>query len=158
MLLKDLASCLGNVKGKVIVFLGSCGSGAAVLNNDADGQAMAAQFNRCAVNAFAAADTRLVANTGEFRSNKFCVLTAANYKQNSIGADNPEDGSPFPRYIALGVNGSMPADTGGDGMVNLQELYTYVYSRVLSEAQSYGSEQHVQVYPENEAYALFRRQ
>ena len=135
------------VKGKVIVILQACGSGAAIWESDLEqngpeeGTAVssisydpAAWTNR-AVSAFSAADPGIrsaetgefEANTGEFRVlNKFYVLASSRYGENSYGYNNK--GSHFIICLSDGVGskGNMPADTNNDGTADLAELYNYI--------------------------------
>lgn len=138
MMLKDLASALQAVPGKVIVILESCGSGAAIYDNSNGGSNRKARyeaikkrseaFDKAAINAFAnvdkgvwvpcgtsdSGDTR--ANTGEFRlENKFYVLTASRYQELSWGN---EANDPYYSYNyftmwltqGIGTTDAMPAD------------------------------------------------
>lgn len=155
LLLKDLASALQAVPGKVIVILESCGSGAAVYANNSSGgsdrKAMfetfkkrSEAFDAAAIRAFANADTGVRvrygasdsgdtrANTGEFRvENKFYVLTASRYQELSWG-NEAEDADRAYNYFTLwlvqgiGVSGAMPADANNNGQTTLNELYRYI--------------------------------
>jgi len=114
LLLKDLASALKAVPGKVIVILESCGAGAAVYANNSSNasgntgsekkalydtyKAETRAFDAAVVRAFSDADTGVVvsngtgglsSNTGEFRvENKFYVLAASRYQELSWGNEN----------------------------------------------------------------------
>ena len=112
--LRDLATTLGMVPGRVIVILESCGSGAAVYANNANGvrksnkalfeeaKQRTEAFDAAVVKAFSNAESGLKttiqggtgdsggpqSNTGEFRvSKKFYVLTASRYLQLSWGTE-----------------------------------------------------------------------
>ena len=154
--LGDLASWLKAVPGKVIVVLGSCGSGAAIVNNgklcfvaDSSGEADAV-FSDAVIRAFAEADT--VSNTGEFRDGKFYVLTAAAHQESSWGYEGPYSYyNIFPYYFAKGANTGKPADANKDGVITLQEMFNYTYTQSLNEV-----DQHAQVYPTNSSYPLFK--
>ena len=186
--LTDLASWLKAVPGSMIVLLESCGSGAGVYQNANGGTTRIGFFDaKAAIDVFAAADTEIVTeetleyfydemgeplvtedgtpivNVGEFRvANKFYVLTASDYLENSYGmAEDFQTTSGsynvFPYYIKQGVgtSGSMPADNyssygNGDGKLTLNELYHYVYDYSLSL-------QHTLVYPTNSSFVLFKR-
>ena len=161
--LGELAGWLKEVPGKVIVVLGSCGSGAAVIENGAvrfvsdTGYDADARFTETVVQVFADMDEALPAegeqpNTGEFRASKFYVLTAASHQESSWGwegGSNPHN--IFPYHFAYGAMGSKPADANGNGTITLSEMYNYVYTMSLEEA-----DQHAMVYPENSSYALFK--
>ena len=186
--LTDLASWLKAVPGSMIVLLESCGSGAGVYQNANGGTTRVGFFDaKAAIEVFAAADTEIVTeetleyfydetgeplvtedgtpivNVGEFRvANKFYVLTASDYLENSVGmAEDFQTTSGsynvFPYYIkeGVGTSGSMPADNyssygNGDGKLTLNELYHYVYDYSLSK-------QHTLVYPTNSSFVLFKR-
>ena len=176
MTLSELATCLKAVPGKVIVFLASCGSGAAVLSNNGEISFVAdanelgdidALFNSAVVQAFADADEILpaedgapVADTGEFRDSKFYVMTAAAHMESGWGIEPYYNY--FTLYITKGAGSGKPADANGNGTITLDELYDYVYRNVYAEGPFYDSEtgtyvyQHVQVYPENSSYRLFK--
>ena len=164
MTLSELATCLKAVPGKVIVLLGSCGSGAAIISNG-DGEVRfvpnysdeaALQFCGAAIEAFAAADELLpnedgVANTGEFRESKFYVMTAAAHQESSWGYEGSNPHNIFPYYFAKGAGTGKPADANGNGTITMLELFNYIDSYALSEGP-----QHTQMYPANSTYALFK--
>ena len=173
--LSELRDALLKVPGKVIVILESCGSGAAVYASNGSGSRLdslaksAEAFNARAVEVFRSADPGVVdsdyaANTGEFRrENKFYVLTASAYREESYGYSNGYN--VFTEHLAKGVgkSGNMPADKAyvgnGNGTVDLHELYRYIsgesdYSRIKIGAFYYY--QHVQVYPSDLRFALFK--
>ena len=169
-LLSELADCLKAVPGKVIVLLGSCGSGAAIIQNgtlrfadDPSGRSDEV-FTEAVIQAFAAADEETaVSNTGELRSSKFYVLTAAAHQESSWGYEygGDMDGyNLFPLYFSQGAMGDKPADANGNGTITLNEMYNYVYENCYNAGPFYESGeyvyQHVQVYPENSSYALFK--
>ena len=163
--LPDLASWLNAVPGKVIVLLGSCGSGAAILGNGAEltpeeAAEAQARFNEAVIRAFAEAEGD-ASNTGEFRTNKYYVLTAAAHMQSSWGYEPWGDGvgaNYFPLAFMQGAMGSKPADTNKDGLITLNEMWLYC------KEEAYGPYwdgtgyyyQDVQVWPENSSYPLFR--
>ena len=173
----ELADLLSRVPGKVIVMCDSCGSGAAIYagtseQNRARAKAEAAALDAALVSAFQSADPGLPvdangnavfgdeANLGELRiANKFYVLTAARHNEMSW-----EDGTNgmFTQWLADGVgeSGRMPADRNNDGAATLNELFRHVDSCGADEwfydGQSH-YQQHVQVYPKNSSFVVFRR-
>ena len=172
--LTDLANALKAVPGKVIVFIESCGSGAAVYGNGDSLKNAAVAFDQAVVDAFAAADPGmeveirpggmasdgLVKNTGEFRQeNKFYVLTASRHLEDSWGSNNWNF---FTKWLTEGIGTSraMPADANGNGQTTLNELYQYI-SKEGDDYPFYSGGryyyQHVQVYPANSGYVLFVR-
>lgn len=179
--LRELAAALSNVKGKVIVWLSSCGSGAAVYedgvpqNGDSDfnpAPVNPAALNAAAVEAFSAYDSVVNLNTapsgdfavsdtaafetGEFRqSGKFYVLTAARYHQVSWGAAGGVR-SEFIGFICDGLgieNDYMRADANRDGKLTQHELFMYIKAR--EEDPEHRVNQDVQTYPLNSDYDLF---
>ena len=182
--LETLASWLGLVPGKVIVILGSCGSGAAVFEG-ADSQngiaANAAQadpdaFNEAVVQAFAGEDRLVLSgehtyyfgenggdatlqfNLGDFCTSKFYVLTASRHQELSWGSER-ERCNIFTKHLIAGVSNTMPADTDGDSAVTLHELFLYIKENatgpyVVSGVTYY---QNVQEYPKNSSYKLFKK-
>ncbi len=163
MTFQELADCLNQVPGKIIVFLGSCGSGSSIY--EANGSAAgpeesfdAAAFTASAIDAFAALDP--VANTGELRSSKFYVLTAAAHQEYSWGySDN--SCNYFTNFITKGCGSGKPADSNNNGTITLGELYRYVYDNCVAKAHHLDDDptdyyQHAQIYPENSSYALFK--
>ena len=176
--LSVLRDLLLEVPGKVIVLLSACGSGAAVYESNgiqSGNQPIdrAAAFNARVVEAFRSADPGVMesdyaSNTGELRRvNKFYVLTAAAYKEESWGYEESRTNS-FVQHLTKGVgkSGSMPADTkyagNKNGMVDLHELYRYISATgdyVLNTDDKKKEKfyvQHVQVYPSGVRYALFK--
>ncbi len=166
LLLGELADWLKAVPGKVIVVLGSCGSGAAIVNNgrlsftpDAGGRADRS-FSEAVIRCFEEADRSLRADepqTGEFCESKFCVLTAAAHQESSWGQEGYNPYNYFPYYFALGADVGMPADSDADNTVTLNEMYQYCLENAAGpyyDGESYYY-QHTQVYPENSSYPLF---
>ena len=174
--LGTLAEWLSAVPGKVIVLLEACGSGAGVYVEESSSNALSA-LNSQVVNAFQAADQALTTGvkeyvfnaegeqeptrtprTGELRKEKFCVLTAAAYQQESY--DYFFDGI---IVNGVGLTGAMPADVegDGDGVVTLNELHRYIQRMgdhyPLGLKSNFYTTQQVQVYPENSGYPLFSR-
>ena len=159
--LKTLANWLNTyVKGRVIVIIGSCGSGAGIFNtyyeqnsSSASSQTgYTAAFVKRAVNAFAAIDSGvdiIEPNFGEFRKpNKFYVLTSARAGETAwfkVGGY-----SYFEKTLAQGVgsSGNMPADDNRDGVVDLEELFTYISQRMPdTEGKNFGDQWYWKLVP-----------
>ena len=165
------------VKGEVIIFISACGSGSAVYLNDEeqngvrrivsnsyndDGEIIAQK----AISAFSAADPGIIVSTddvvanstGDLRKPKFYVLTAARHHEDSWGYE--PDGNIFADYItkAVGRSGSMPADMDKDGVVNLDELFSYIKNHTDYETRTFQNRyhEHMQRYPAGSTYPLFR--
>ena len=179
--LVELRDMLLEIPGKVIVILESCGSGAAVKSNGASGMETVARaaeaFDAQVVDVFRSADPGLMesnyaANTGELRKvNKFYVLTASGYREESYGGEPTTPGKNgynyFTQWLTEGVgkSGSMPADEKFAGnendMVDLHELYRYIsnvgdWNKIWIKSKRSNFFQHVQVYPSDLRYTLFK--
>lgn len=182
----QLANALKAIPGKVIIIVESCGSGSALYsqydtqNSAVPAEVECAAFDVAVVRAFEDADPGLlvdgnghvyandgaVPNVGELRvDNKFYVLTASRHKELSYGWETSGDYSGsnsnnwFTKWLCdgIGTSGHMAADTDYNGTTTLNELFSYI-SRVGDNHQmSGGGYQHVQVYPKNSGYALFKR-
>jgi len=169
------------VPGKVIVLLNACGSGAALYqpghpenSYDPAAQAMAS-FDAAAVRAFSGldegiwvdedgqgvSDAVVAANAGEVRlANRVYVLTAARHGEKGWTGGSKLTGptSWFVKWLTDGIGGNMPADTNKDKRVTLGELFTYVSGKSnTTPVGSEGEYQHVQVYPSNSDFAMFRK-
>ncbi len=163
---EELAEELSKVRGRVIVILDSCHSGASIAKSDEENQKDLEAFNQAAIDAFSGycleakgeegdPNTRM----GELKQSKFIVITAASAGQSSY--DGKFDGSgyyqgAFCAAIIKGLGctypnghytGSMPADTNGDGKITLKELYDYAAWQARSWApqdiQYYGPDSEV---------------
>ena len=166
--LSELASELSKVKGRVIVVMDSCHSGAAIGKSTDD--ALDAWFD--AVNeAFSGyyLETEGNAKAGEFKQSKFVVIVAAHSSQYSW--DGRFDGSgynqgAFTASIIKGMactypngsynGGNMPADSNKDKLVTLRELYDYAYTAAYNWTYSSGDPQRAQYYG-TDGEILFRR-
>ena len=174
ILLEQLAAWLKDVPGKVIVLLGSCGSGAAIVNNGTVSYVPSSSgeyeglINDYVISVFdeqnemiPVSDDGVISNTGEFRSSKFYVLTAAAHMESSWGMEGETlTGSYnyFTTYLAYGIGNDHEADANKNGTMTLKEVYNYVYDFALGpyyDGRSYYY-QHVQMYPVNSTYPLFR--
>ena len=164
----ELANALSKVKGRVIVILDSCHSGAAIGKSAISKQEMEQlikAYNEAAIAAFSgyriAASEEDIAKIGELATSKFIVITAATASESSW--DGSFDGSGYRqgRFTAAVIkglgcsypngtySGSMPADKNGDKQITLKELYDYAYNTALNwgstaqHAQYYGSDSEV---------------
>ena len=164
----ELASALSKVKGRVIVILSSCHSGAAIGKGEAAEDALEAH-NQAIIDAFANVETE---KYGEMATNKFIVMTAAAAEEVSWSMSGGScDGSGYPQsFFAAAIikgmgctypygnyTGSTPADNG-DKLITLKEIFQYSYNQAISWNDRYSTKtrQHAQYYgPDNEI--LFRR-
>ncbi|MBR6039574.1 MAG: leucine-rich repeat protein [Clostridia bacterium] len=175
--MQELAAELSKVRGRVVVILDSCMSGAAIEPKSAQNaigpdpmDEVSEAFFESAVEAFSgyyldAEDGEPASNTrmGEFRKSKFIVITAATAYRSSY--EGKFDGTGYYqgaftaalikglgcKYPKGNYSGSMPADTDSNNKVTLYEIYRYAYDQAYSwtgqYAKYYG--------PNNEV--LFRR-
>ena len=174
--LSTLRDALLAVPGRVIVMLDTCGSGAAVYAKgaSADPARALARFDEAVVRAFSEADPGVAlpegdifAKTGELmRVNKFYVLCSSRYREDSWAYNNSRGGgSMFTDWLVEGIgkSGNMPADRkyagNGDNVADLHELYSYISNVGDNYPIEYGDTivyQHVQVYPSNTRFEMFR--
>ncbi len=156
----QLASELNKIKGRVIIILDCCQSGAAIGKGDSfDADA----FNRAAIEAFSGYTLEPTdgVRSGELKKSKFIVITAAHSTQYSY--DGMFDGSgnyqgAFTAALIKGMgctfpNGaigssSMPADKDNNKKITLKELFDYTYSTAYNwtnsqQAQYYGPDSEV---------------
>ena len=161
----DLAEILSGVKGRVIVILDSCYSGAAIAAKGASrgGNPLDA-FLKDAVSSFSGytlSPEGISKRSGELAASKFIVLAAATEEE--VAGETILDGyrcGIFTYSMLKGLGcvypdgaytGAMPADDG-DLDVTLQEIYSYAYR----EANRIYSYQHV-VYYGTGSEVLFSR-
>ncbi len=179
--LYQLADALEAVPGEVIVVIESCGSGAAVYDPaHPEEQNAASRLSADGiVNAFPSekldrADDVIYifdengngqiiqSRIGEFRKpDKFYVLCAARYLQDSWGTEGPPARNYFTQWLTdgVGTSGRMPADSDRNGVLTLNELFSYISSVGDNRPfGNYGDTQQVQVYPTGSSYELFRDQ
>ena len=153
------------MRGRIVVILDSCHSGAAIALDGGASETDA--FNQAVIEAFSgyyleddAQEGEPGTRMGEMRTSKFIVITAAGYWQSSY--DGKFDGSGYDqgaftaalikgmgcRYTSGKYLGSMPADKNNDKKVTLKELYDYIVQQVRSwklsqSAQYYGPDDFV---------------
>ena len=139
---EELAELLSAIPGKVIVILDSCGSGAAI-SDGTDTQSKAAardfspqQFNSGVISAFSRFN-RITTYSSELRQSKFSVLTGSAYEQSSLSAYRDGIwGGLLTRGISESVGrafgggwyGTYPADTDGNNLIAMSELYAFCQS------------------------------
>ena len=131
------------------------------------------KFNQAAVSAFSAADPGFflpsavkkpsLKSTGNLRTNKFYVLTAARHHEMSYGIEGDKAQNYFTKWLIEGIGSasSSPADLSpADNILTLDELFAYI--RDNYNDYSFGTLadgtvlcQHVQCYPQGSLYPLF---
>ena len=177
--LYELAGALENVPGEVIVIIEACGSGAAVYDPaHPDQQNSSPRLTADAIaNAFPdrkldrAEDVTYIydengagqivrSRIGEFRvPDKFYVLCASRYLQDSWGTESSPAHTYFVKWLTdgVGTSGRMPADSNLNGVLTLHELFSYISS--VGDSRQFGpynATQQVQVYPAGSSYEMFR--
>ncbi len=157
----ELASALSQVKGRVIVVMDSCHSGAAIGKSAGS---LTDAFNESAIAAFRGDGE--TAQWADLANSKFIVITAASYSESSW--DGSYDGSgtrqgAFTAAFIKGLgcsypngtySGSMPADTDKNLSVTLKEIYTYASRQ--AQTWTSGDAQHAQYYG-TDSTVLFKR-
>lgn len=140
---RDLAEHLSAVKGRVIVLIDACRSGAFIQKNnsspeDSDPNA----FNQAIIDALAGYTDVLSSNSGELRQPKFIVITACRADQNSVEVrfhGRSYSQGLFTTVLLNGMgcdypkgayDGSMPADKNLDGNITPPELAAYIKKTV----------------------------
>ena len=172
--MSQLATELSKVKGRVIVILDSCHSGAAI-GKDGSKDLLRAH-TQAVIDAFSGyrieASEEDVAKYGELATSKFIVITAARSDEvcwNTLywGIDGGDYSQGF--FTAAFIkgmgctypngtySGSMPADTDGNKQITLKEIFSYAYDLALYWSDDMDlSWQHAQYYgPDSEV--LFKR-
>ena len=168
---QELAAALSRVGGRIIVILDSCHSGASIARGQGDSFDPEA-FNSSAIAAspFSPPESRSMAafsaytmrargaRSGELATSKFIVITAASADQSSYGSSYGYDGSGYAQgcFTAAFIKGmgclypnglytgATPADTDGDSIVTLSEIFTYAKNaasgwKPAQTAQCYGT-------------------
>ena len=169
---KQLATALKKVKGRVIVLVDACHSGAMIgrkgagMRSTADADAFAQSFidelsgDTITVKTFDASGKAC-----ELKKSKFVVLVAAGFWQSSYDCYGEYGNYWQGAYTAALVKGmgfkypsgasksTMPADTNGDNQASLKELYKYVKKTV----DGWGYPQTTKYYASNTNEVLFVR-
>ena len=165
----ELAYELNKIPGKVVIFLASCGSGAAIAA-DADGEAVAFDEDEYIdefIDVFAEMDKQYMATAsveeahGELRvPNKFYVV--ATCRPGESGFYVPGGYSVIIDWMYGGVVGTsggyMKADRNRDNTVTLAEMYTYLNGagNVPLRTSSGYAYMYPQVYPTGSSFPLFQ--
>ena len=158
-----LAKALGKVKGRVIVLIDACNSGALISRNGDSSASV--PFNPDAfvqdfMSAFAGRGD--VSNAAEFRNSKYVVLVAARFDETSqeektgkLWWKNYQGKFTAALIKGMGCDykkgtykGSMPADKNSDKGVTVKELYNYIKGQV-------GKKQTTGYYADNTGEIMF---
>lgn len=148
-----LASCASQINGRVIIVLGSCGSGSAVA--DTALRAFAEKNQNIELPAGASSpDSEGV--IGTLRLPKFYVIATAEASKMGVGKDSA---NVLVRWIHDGIL-TGEADDTSDGIINLYELQYYLNRKGHSTTFTVdGVETNMlpQLYPENSNFQVFRQ-
>jgi len=143
----ELAEALVRIPGRIVILMDSCGSGSAI---GKDTQSAATLISA----AFAAADREANGSkVGEFRRNKFYVITAS--RGGSDSYFNEELGSRLLIWMEEGIS---RGDADGNRIVTLAEMAAWLEQTgndTPIETPKETVYMHPQVYPENSSFPLF---
>ena len=172
-LTSDLAEHLSAVKGRVIVIIDACRSGAFIQRNNSNSSPENPDpnaFNQAIIDALVGYTDVLSSNSGELRKPKFIVITACRADQNSVEVrfrgQNYSQGL-FTSVLLDGMgcsypkgtySGSMPADKNNDGNITPSELVPYIRTVVRElSADSKDIDQTAQYYYPDGKEVMFSR-
>ncbi len=161
--LSELLQAFSRIRGRVILILDSCHSGAAVSDRSTGGPEA---FDRAVIDAFKGYTVSFTADaggrSGEFTVPKYMVMTACRYLETSSEGYNEGHLSGFFTYglvKGLGCSypggarvGAMPADADGDGILTLYEAWSFASDYALSR----NSRQHAMYYGSGDTKLFFR--
>ena len=171
----ELASELSQVKGKVIVILDSCFSGASIdkaAGSSVDMDAFLKEYNQAAIDAFSgyymaedgSATKEKTTKSGELAQGKFIVITASSKTETSHDYYYDDSGYRQGQFTAALIQGMgcsypkgaytgyTPADYNGNKQITLGEIWDYAYYTALA----WNDSQHAQYYGTLNT-VLFRR-
>ncbi len=161
---QQLRALLDQHHGKKVLLISACYSGG-IIGKDEVSQRELMDFNQSFISAFTAASK----DDSTLASDGYYVLTSSSGEQTSW-ENGPSLNSGkgwygvFTQAFLYGSGwnakggamlSKLNADTSGDRMITLSELYTYTLQRTAS--LGYGSRMHTQVYPVNSSQILFGR-
>jgi len=162
ILTSEIAEWLSEIPGKVIVLIGTCGSGAVIENGEVTMFKGDDDISARIISAFAAADpgvSQYVENVGEMRTPKFYVMTASMGGETSWGYEGQTNYNFFTKWFidsAGGTGATLTADANGDRRLTLAESYSYVWDKATNPGNT-TIYQHPQVYPANSDFVLFMK-
>ena len=142
-------------------------TGTAVHSSD-DGTLDGSKWTSGAISAFRNKDSGVLSSgntlesdpgTGAMRLPKFHVIVSSKHRENSYMNVSKSYGVFVKTLVnGIGTKGSSPADSSGDGIVTQKELTNYLKQNVNRDPYlvKYGETQHVQAYPSNSSYPLFK--
>lgn len=170
-LTRDLARHLDAVKGRVIVLIDACRSGAFIQKNSSPSESSdSSAFNQAIIDALVGSADAPSSNSGELCKSKYIVITACRADQNSIETRFPGNKyyqGLFTTVLLDGMGcsylkgrylGSMPADKNDDGNITPAELTSYIRREInYLTAANKGIDQTAQYYYLNGKEVMFSR-
>ena len=155
----ELASILKQYKGKFVVMLDCCHAGTIISKDNTDKANEEASTEYFDLDEFVSGFSNINGNekAGEMIDSKFLVLCSSRGAEYSSGGSL----SLATKYWSLGSGwnplqqsqGSLIADQNYNNRITLNELYSYSREQVLKQ----NSNQHIEVYPENSQFVLFKK-
>ena len=155
----ELASILKQYKGKFVVMLDCCHAGTIISKDSSSKSNEESITEKFDMDEFVLGFTNTNGNekAGEMIDSKFLVLCSSRSSEYSSGGSL----SLATKYWSLGSGwnpiqqsqGSLIADQNYNNRITLNELYTYSREQVLKQ----NDEQHIEVYPENSEFVLFKK-
>ena len=155
----ELASILKQYKGKFVVMLDCCHAGTIISKDSSSKSNEESITEKFDMDEFVLGFTNTNGNekAGEMIDSKFLVLCSSRSSEYSSGGSL----SLATKYWSLGSGwnpiqqsqGSLIADQNYNNRITLNELYTYSREQVLKQ----NDEQHIEVYPENSQFVLFKK-
>ena len=155
----ELASILKQYKGKFVVMLDCCHAGTIISKDNTEASNEEASTEYFDLNEFVSGFSSMNGNekSGEMIDSKFLVLCSSRGAEYSSGGSL----SLATKYWSLGSGWnplqnsqvSLAADQNYNHRITLNELYTYSREQVLKQ----NSNQHIEVYPDNSQFVLFKK-
>ena len=161
----DFKQLLDTIPGKVVLMIESCHSGESIAiaqrSLHKEMPSTPEDVNRAIISVFGGRNGNSRLRTGEFRSNKYLVITACHPDENAWGNN---DGGYFTRLWCEGAGWDFRnskaskyyADTNDDGFVSLNDLCNYTRKRSFwDNSKQQTVYQNDMCYPENNDTPVF---
>lgn len=155
----ELASVLKQYKGKFVVMLDCCHAGTIISKDNTGEGNEGASTEYFDLDEFVSGFSNMNGNekSGEMIDSKFLVLCSSRGAEYSSGGSL----SLATKYWSLGSGWNplqnsqayLAADQNNNRRITLNELYTYSREQVLKQ----NSNQHIEVYPDNSQFVLFKK-
>ena len=155
----ELASILKQYRGKFVVMLDCCHAGTIISKDNTGEGSEEASTEYFDLDEFVSGFSNMDGNekSGEMIDSKFLVLCSSRGSEYSSGGSL----SLATKYWSLGSGWNplqnsqayLAADQNYNHRITLNELYTYSREQVLKQ----NSNQHIEVYPDNSQFVLFKK-